>query len=61
MRAKILVTTTYISFIVFILSLCLLDSQSILPDIIGIISGTYLILRAQAEGLFEDRRHRKGM
>ena len=59
-RTPFLTWITYINFITFVLSMCALDSDSIIPFIVGVVSGSFLILRAQAEGLFEQRGHHYG-
>lgn len=59
-RTPFLTWITYINFTTHILALCALDSDSIIPHIVALITGTFLILRAKAEGWFEQRGHHYG-
>ena len=59
-RTPFLTWITYLNFVTHILALCALDSDSIIPHIVALITGSFLILRAKREGLFEDRRHHYG-
>lgn len=52
-RTPFLTWITYINFITYVLALCALDSDSIIPHIVALITGSFLILRARAEGWFE--------
>ena len=59
-REPFLTWITYLNFIMHILALCALDSDSILPYIVALITGSFLILRARVEGWFEQRGHHYG-
>lgn len=57
-RKPILVTMTYLAFVVYLFAMCSLDSPTYKPYFVAVFSGCFLILRAKAEGWFEDGRRK---